>query len=369
MNAFSILFSDNYRGDDLSGLTRVRTLSSIPIGARYRLIDFMLSSLVTSGIPNIGILVNHNYNSLVDHVGWGKDWDLNRKNSGLKIITPMVDGVGKSIITSKFDALENAMFYLDEVLQDYVILADANIIANIDFKEMLQYHEEKNADITIAYTYAEPKAQDSQIIFDERGRVYDSLYRINGYDEKVATQVRIHIMSKSFFKSIIERGLTLGWENLMRDFISKNFNKLNVYAYEIKGYFRSIDTITDYYQFNMDLLNDAVREELFLSGTEVLTRVKDSVPTFYGENADVQNSVLADGCIVKGTVENSVISRDVVVEEGAIIRNSIIMTKCVISKNAVVENTIMDRYAAVSENRRVAGTEVEPYIIHKGITV
>ena len=369
MNAFSILFSDNYKGDDLSGLTKIRTLSSIPIGSRYRLIDFMLSSLVKSGVPNIGILVNYNYNSLVDHVGWGKDWDLNRKNSGLKIITPMADNLGKSTITNKFDALGNSIFYLDEVLQDYVILADANIIANINFEEMLAYHKEKNADITVAYKYTEPKAQDSQIIFDDRGRVYDSLYRINGYNETVATQVKIHIMSKSFFKSIIEKGLTLGWENLMRDFISKNFNKLNVYAYEIKGYCRSIDNVKDYYNFNMDLLDDKLREEIFLSGTEVLTRVKDSVPTFYGENAEVKNSVLADGCTINGNIEGSVISRDVVIEEGAVVKNSIIMTKCIIGKNAVVENTIMDRYAKVPENKKVAGTEVEPYIIHKGITV
>lgn len=369
MNALSILFSDNYKKDDLSGLTKRRTLSSMPIGSRYRLVDFMLSSLVKAGVPNIGMLVNQNYNSLVDHLGWGKDWDLNRKNSGLKIVTPMVNHLGKPVASNKFDALGNALFYLDEVLQDYVILADSNIIANIDFKEMLAYHQQRNADITVAYSYRQPNEQDSQIIFDERGRIYDSLYRINGHSDIVATQLKIHIMHRDVMKALIEKGVTLGWEDLMRDYIAKNYNKLNVYAYEVKGYCKVINNINDYYNFNMDLLNDNVREELFLNGTEILTRVKDSVPSFYGENANVLNSVLGDGCIINGTVENSVISRDVVVEEGAIIRNSIIMSKCVIGKNSNINNTIMDRYSTAKEGTIVSGTELEPYVVHKFMNI
>ncbi|MGX7087326.1 glucose-1-phosphate adenylyltransferase subunit GlgD [Gemelliphila palaticanis] len=369
MNALSILFSDNYRRDDLSGLTRRRTLSALPIGSRYRLVDFMLSSLVKAGVPNIGMLVNQNYNSLVDHLGWGKDWDLNRKNSGLKIITPMVNDLGKTVAINKFDSLGNSLFYLNEVLQEYVILADSNIIANVDFRDMLKYHIETNADITVAYSYRQPSEKDSQIIFDERGRVYDSLYRMNGHDEVVPTQLKIHILHRDKYKEIIEKGLTLGWEDLMRDYISKNYNKLNVYAYEVKGYSKVINNINDYYSFNMDLLNDNVREELFLSGTEILTRVKDSVPSFYGENSKVSNSVLADGCIIHGTVENSVISRDVIIEEGAVVKNSIIMTKCVIKKDSVIEYTIMDRYSTASEGVKVSGTETAPYIVNKEITI
>lgn len=369
MNAFSILFSDNFRGDDLSGLTRKRTLASISVGSRYRLIDFSLSALVNANVPNIGILVNNNYNSLVDHVGWGKDWDLNRKNSGLKIITPMSDTGLKAVTTNKFDALGNALFYLDSVLQDYVILADTNIIANINYKEMLDYHINSGSDITVAYTYKQPADQDSQIIFDDRGRVYDSLYHIKGYNEVVATQLKVHILSKSLLREVIQRGVTVGWENLMRDYISKNYNKLNVYAYQVHGYCKVINNIKDYYDFNMDLLNEDIRNELFLSGVDILTRVKDSVPSFYSETSEVRNSVLADGCLIKGSVENSIISRDVVIEEGAVVKNSIIMNRCVIGKGAIVNNTIMDRRSHVSEGTNVSGTTTEPYIIHKEVRV
>ncbi len=369
MSAFSILFSDNFKGDSLSGLAQHRSLASMPIAARYRLIDFTLSSLVKAQISNIGILVNHNYNSLVDHVGWGKDWDLNRKNSGLKIITPFSNTGGKSVITNKFDALSNSLFYIDSVLEEYVILADANIVANVDFKEMLEYHKKTQADITVAYSYREPSQKDTQVIFDDRGRIYDSLYRINGHNEVVPTQLKIHIMSRYVFKDLVEKGVTLGWEDLMRDYISRNYNKLNVYGYEVKGYCKVINNIKDYYNFNMDLLHDKVREELFLSGTEVLTRVKDSVPSFYGEASEVKNSVLADGCNINGVVENSVISRDVVIEEGAVVQNSIIMTKCRIGCNARITNTIMDRYSQAGDGVQVSGTSAEPYVVHKGVHI
>ncbi|MBF0709883.1 MULTISPECIES: glucose-1-phosphate adenylyltransferase subunit GlgD [unclassified Gemella] len=369
MNAFSILLSDNFRGDDLLGLTKKRTLASIPIGSRYRLIDFILSSLVKANISNIGLVVNNNYNSLVDHVGWGKDWDLNRKNAGLKIITPMSDTGLKAVNANKFDALANALFYLDYVLQDYVILADANIVANINFEEMLEYHKRTGADITVAYTYKEPSARDTQIVFNDRGKIYDSYYHINGHNEVVATQLKVHILSKQLLKEVINRGLTLGWEDMMRDYISKNYNKLNVQAYRVHGYCKVINNIQDYYNFNMDLLHDDVREELFLSGTEILTRVKDSVPSFYSETAEVSNSVLADGCTIKGKVENSIISRGVVIEEGVVVRNSIIMNGCVIGKNSDINHTIIDRRASVSEGTRVSGTHKEPYIVHKEVSL
>lgn len=369
MNALSILISDNYKNENLSGLVRKRTLSSIPIGSRYRLIDFMLSSLVEARISNIVVLANNNYDSLVDHLGSGKDWDLSRKNSGLKIITPLANDKGKAIAVNKFDALSNSLYYLDKVLEEYVIVADANIIANVDFNSILNWHMETNADITIGYAYLRPGEKDTQIIFDDRGRIYDSLYHMYGCNEIVPTQLEIQIMSKRLYKEIVEKGMTLGWENMMNDYISKNFNKLNVYGYEIRGYCRVINNIRDYFEFNMDLLNDHIRSELFLSKTEILTRVKDSVPTFYGENADVKNSILADGSIIKGTVENSIISRDVVIEEGAVVKNSIIMTKCHIESDTVIENTIIDRYSRVTNGTRVSGTRNEPYIIHKGTIV
>ena len=157
IKAFAILFADNYRQDDLHGLVRSRTLASLPVGSRYRLVDFMLSSLVKAGIDNIGILTNHNYKSLRDHVGWGKDWDLNRKNSGLTLITPLSNYLSPRIPQNKIEALVNTMVYTEDLKEEYCILADTNIIGTIDFKEMFQYHVDTGADITVAYHYRKPE--------------------------------------------------------------------------------------------------------------------------------------------------------------------------------------------------------------------
>lgn len=366
MNAFCILFADTFNQGEMSSLVNNRTLASVPVASRYRLIDFMLSSLVKSGVPNIGLVVNNNYNSLMDHVGWGKDWDLNRKNSGLKLITPMADTLGKNIPTNKFEGMATTLNYVDSLLQEYCILADGNIISNIDFKDLLRFHEESKADITLAYINKKPKKGENELIFDSKNRVYDSLYHISDYNEERATQVKIHIMTKELYKGITKKGLTLGWENLVRDYVSKNFNKLNVYAYEIKGYCRSINNLRDYFDFNMSLLNDNIRKQVFVAGEGILTRIKDSVPTTYGATSLVKNSVLGDGCNIKGVVENSILFRDVVIEEGAVVRNSIVMTGSVIKKGANIDYVISDRYSGVGENVVLKGNENCQVLIEKG---
>ena len=365
MNAYCILFADNFRGDDLQGLVKNRTLASLPVAARYRMVDFMLSSLVKAGVPNTAIVTNNNYKSLVDHVGWGKDWDLNRKNSGLKIITPMSNPLSNRVATNKIEALASTIIYSDSVLQEYCILADSNIIGNVDFKEMFKFHEQTKADITVAYTYKKPERNESELILGDNNRVVESLYHYDGWNTVCPTQVKIYIMTKELFKGIVKKGITLGWEDILRDYVSKNFATLNVSAYEIKGYCKTINTINDYYKFNTDLLNRDIRRELFLSGTDILTRVQDSVPTTYGKDAVIKNSLLGDGCYIKGTVENSILFRDVEVEEGAVVRNSIIMGNVKIRKGAVLDYVISDKYVEVKENTELKGSENCQVVIEK----
>ena len=366
VNAFCVLFADNYRNDDLQGLVRNRTLASLAVASRYRMIDFMLSSLVKAEVSNIAVVTNYHYKSLMDHLSWGKDWDLNRKNSGLKFITPMSNHHSNRVAQNKIEALGDASKYADTLLEEYCILADGNIVGNIDFRDMVNYHKSTNADITLAYTYRKPQQRESQIIFDDKNRVYDSLYHYDGYDQVCPTQVKIYIMSKQMFKELVKKGTTLGWQDLLLDFITKNFHRLNVYGYEIKNYNRTINSVQEYYNFNRDLLNPEKLNELFLSGTDILTRVADSVPTTYGDGAIVKNSILGDGCEINGIVENSILFRDVVVEEEAVIKNSIVLPNCVIKKSAYLDCVILDKYAVVSEKVELKGTENCQVIVEKG---
>ena len=369
VRAFCILFADNYRNDDLQGLVRNRTLASLAVASRYRMVDFMLSSLVKAEISNIAVVTNHHYKSLMDHLGWGKDWDLNRKNSGLKFITPMSNHQSNRVAQNKIEALGDAAKYADTLLEEYCILADGNIVGNIDFKEMLKYHKSTNADITLAYTYRKPQQRESQIIFDEKDRVYDSLYHYDGYDQVCPTQVKIYIMSKEMFKELVKKGMTYGWQDLLLDYITKNFHRLNVYGYDIKNYTRTLNSVQEFYDFNRDLLDPNKMNELFLSGTDILTRVQDSVPTTYGEGAIVKNSILGDGCEINGIVENSILFRDVVIEEGAVIKNSIIMPKSVIKKSAYLDYVILDKSATVSERVELKGAENCQVIVEKNKVV
>lgn len=369
IKAFCILFADNYRNDDLQGLVRNRTAAALPVISRYRMVDFMVSSLVNADIDNIALLTNHNYKSLVDHMSHGKDWDLNRKNRGLKFITPMSNYLSTRIPQNKIEALANTMAYTQVLDEEFVILADTNIVGNIDFKEMFQYHLETGSDITLAYTYRKPNVGESQIIFDENHQVYESLYHFDGSDQTCATQVKIYIMTKELFNGVVKKGLTLGWEDILRDYISKHLDSLRVFAYQIKGYTKVVNSIKDYFDLNMDMLDFDNLKNVFLSGTDIITRVQDSVPTTYGKKAVVKGSILGDGSQINGTVENSIIFRDVVVEEGAVVRNSIILSNSVIRSGAHLEYVIADKDVTVKQHTVLTGTEEVQVVVDKGKTV
>lgn len=364
MNSFCILFADSFKNYDVGGLAKGRTLASLPVGCRYRLVDFMLSSLVKAGVPNIGILTTTNYNSLMDHLGWGKDWNLNRKNSGLKILPPMAS-VGSIFPRNKFEALYNAEQYIGKMLQDYCILADSNIVANIDFEDVMKFHQDNNADITILTVSRKPEPGEIEMIVDHKNRAYDSLYHQHGADYECNTMLKTIIMHKDLLKTLIKRGTTLGWEDMARDYISKNFNKLNVYTYKVEGYSKVVTDPESFYALNMDLLEEDVHSELFLSGTEIMTRVKDSVPTMYGKNAQISNSIFADGSHIYGKVENSVIFRDVLIEEGAEVKNCVLMNGTVVKAGASLSHVITDKLVTVNENKELKGDENCQFIVPK----
>lgn len=366
MNAFCILFAGT-NDINIEVLTEKRTLASLPYGGRFRMIDFILSSLVKANVPNIGIITKNNYASLMDHLGWGKDWDLDRKHGGLKILTPHANAINYGSIKTKFEDLLSVEQYIDSCLQDYCILSPANIIANIDFRDLLNYHIETNADISVVYANKKIEKQETEMIFDEKNRCYDSLYHHNGSnsEEKANVILKIYVLHKKLLKSVIETGVTKGWEDLARDYISKNFNRLNVYAYKHEGAIYQITDIDNYFKANMDLLNKDIRDEIFKSGTNILTKIRDSVPTTYGKNANIKNSFIADGCFIDGHVENSIIFRDVHIAKGSVIKNSIIFQATKIGENVSMDYVISDKKVNISANKKLIGDKNAIYIIHK----
>lgn len=368
MNAFSIIFSDAFGGERIGELTAKRNLASIPFGGRYRLIDFIMSCLVNANVPNIGVITRNNYGSLVDHLGSGKDWDLNRKNGGLKILTPFVESTGKNINT-KMDALMSIKAYIKNALPEYCIIADGNIISNIDLRSVMKTHREKNADITCLYRKAPVRSGEMSIKTENNGHIVDVLYHSDNSDEERDVIVKIYIMKKAFLLELIDKGITFGWDDIDRDFIARCFREYKLYAYKIEGYCSVVRDINEYYSANKDLFDKNIRRELFKPEAPILTKVKDSVPTMYGENCKISNSLVADGCKLDGIVENSILFRGAEIKKGAVVKNSIIMQNAVIGEDCVLTNIIADKNVVISRDKVLTGYESLPFVIGKGTKI
>lgn len=366
MNVFCILFADSNETLDLSELSNERTLASVPFGGRYRLVDFILSSLIGAHIRNIGIVTRDKYGSLMDHVGWGKDWDLNRKNGGIKFLTPFLRSQDYTSIGNRIEALNSVMDYIKTSLPEYCIICDSNMVLNVDLKKFMKYHEEKGADISFAYKRMPTTSKELEVTLNEDGRLVDTLYHQYPHEDEKDIQLNIVIMKRDLLVSLIEKGVTYGWYSIKKDVIAHGFNDYKIYGYKVDGYTAVIKSVDDYYDANMDLLNKDVRLELFMGKNQILTRIKDSVPTIYGEKCIITNSLVADGCKINGTVENCIVFRDVRIEKGAVVRNSILMQGTVIGEKCELTCVITDKNVTVENGKVLAGTKTMPFIVNKG---
>ena len=366
MDAFCILFTDTYDEDEntLIELSGHRTLASIPFGGRYRLIDFMLSSLVGAGVHNIGIITKSKYGSLVDHLGWGKDWDLNRKNGGLKILTPFATA-GYSY-DNQFEILKSVNAYTESINKEYVIVANANMVANIDFCKMMAQHQKNDADITLLCTKRIAHNKDLEIATDENNKVKNAIIKSSPDNSKKLVAEDIFVMKKALLCEFIDLGATYGWGTIKKDILAKRFSYLNIYAYRHEGYFKVIDDLSGYLLSNMDMLKKDTRTEIFNKSNPILTRTKDSVPTKYGDNACIKNSFVADGCFIDGEVSNSVIFRNVRIDAGAKIKNSVIMQNSRIDSNVTLDNAVVDKNAIITSHKRLCGEATQPIVVKKG---
>lgn len=366
MNAFCILFSDSYEKLDLSELADNRTLASVPFGGRYRLVDFALSSLVGANVHNIGIVTRNKYGSLMDHVGWGKDWDLDRKNSGIKFLTPFLSDNSSAVISNRIEALNSVMDFIKSSLPEYCILCDSNIVMNMDLRKFMEYHVEKDADISVVCKFMKTDSKELEVTLDEHGRVVDTLYHQYPQTESKNIQLNIVMLKKDLLINLIEKGVTYGWYSLKKNVIAHGFNEYKIYGYNVDGYTSVIDSVENYYRTSMELLNGDVRSELFHGRNQILTRIKDSVPTMYGDNARAINSLIADGAEIDGFVENCIVFRDVRIKKGAIVKNSILMQGTTIGENSMLNAVITDKDVEIDDGRLLAGTDKMPFIIKKG---
>lgn len=371
-NAFGLI----YTGDanmQLRELTFSRSVAAVPFGGRYRTIDFMLSDMVNSGITNVGIIAQRNYHSLMDHLESGKEWDLHRKRDGLFILPPFVTHDNTGVYKGTVDAIRSCMGYIRRSSQRYVVMTGSHTIYNTAYTEMLRQHIETGADITIMYNvedegYDSKGYDDLRLVMDEAGRITD--LALNPVKPKsMNCSCDAFIMEKGLLEYLVDDAASHAEFDFMRDVLVKNVNSIKMFGWRFDGFVARLNSIDAFYKHNMALLRKEVSKQLFSHEHPIYTKVKDEVPAQYVGEGAAKNSMVADGCVIEGTVENSVLFRGVHVAEGAVVRNSIIMQACEIGPGSRLDYMILDKGVNIREGRTISGHETYPMILRKGTTV
>ena len=313
MSALGIIFS-NIHNETIDELTRKRTSASIPFGGRYRLIDFALSNFVNADITSVGVLTQKNYQSLMDHLGSGKDWDLSRKNGGLIIFPPYSSHRSDFLYENRFEALQSVSGYISKRKEDYVVLTDCDNVNVIDYQELLKQHEESNADITIVYRkvlVTEDLTSHMTIEVDENNRVNKATLKAK-VGEEANVAVNVWVINRRLLQGLLVDASTTGATSFHRDVLFANIKSLKIYGYNYQGVYLHMNSMENYFKGNMLLLNEDIRNDLFGNqDRRIYTKVRDSAPTRYGLDAKVENSFIADGCEIEGTVINCILFRGV----------------------------------------------------------
>lgn len=361
-----VIFS-NIHDNNIPELSRHRTMASIPYGGRYRLIDFPLSNMVNSGITTVGIVTKNNYQSLIDHLGSGKDWDLARKDGGVILLPPYSDETDAPY-TTRLEALKGITGFLHHRKEDYVVISDCDGVARLDISDVVRYHVENHSDITMVY-HEEEEVDSSYYITlqpDATGRIKG--LKINPdvrKERKFNLYVNIMVINREFLIDVIESAVTRGLSSFGRDILAKSVDTLRIFGYKYEGYYAGINSIQKYYKHSMELLEQNVRNELF-GARDIYTKVRDSAPSKYIDGATVKNSLISDGCIIEGTVENCILFRGVKVGKGSVIKNSIIMQDTVIESGVRLDCVITDKNVVIRDRRHLSGCEALPYFVAKG---
>ncbi len=362
-----------YAGEEnfnLRELVLARSVAALPVGGRYRVIDFPLSNMVNSGIRNVGIITQKNYQSLMDHVGSGKEWDLSRKTDGLFMLPPFDNAENTGIYRGISDAIRSNMSYIKRASQPYCLLVGSSTVHTATYNHMLKAHLEKKADITILY-HADrdeennERYRDLRLFTDEDGWVTEMDYNFK-YSSSDKVGMEVYLIHKSLLEYVIDRSIAHGHYDFVSDALMKNVKNLRILAMEHKGYVGRLDSVNAYYDMNLDMLRPEVQKDLFYTGRPVYTKIKDEAPVKYGEDAVVKNSLLANGCVIKGEVEDCMLFRGVRVGKGAKLKGCIIMQECDIDANCSLEYIIADKNCHIREGRRLVGDPNYPSIIRKG---
>ncbi|MBP3375270.1 MAG: glucose-1-phosphate adenylyltransferase subunit GlgD [Clostridia bacterium] len=374
MTAVGLIFS-NIHDNNIPELTKMRTLGSVPFAGRYRLIDFPISSMVNSGISKIGIVTHNNYQSLLDHLGNGKDWDLARRSGGIKILPPYIssfeNAASNKYYSSRLEALLGTVNFFNRCKEDYVVMSDCDVICNIDLNDVIEQHIKSEADITFVTKMTTPAPNESVRVVecDDDGNLTDIIDTKN-VCKKTRVYINIMVVKRTYLLNVLDIAIGRGYTSFLQDVVRKNIGKEKYKIYDYQGVYAHIGSMEGYFDCSMRLLDSDMRSQLFgEKHRPILTKIRNSAPTRYCDGAKVTNSVVAEGCVIEGTVENSIIFRGVHVGKGAVVKNCVLFQDTYVCSGADLNCVIADKNVMIKDNRRLSGHETMPFYIGKNLSV
>ena len=356
-DVLGLIFSNSCE-DTLTELTAHRTTASVPIGGKYRMIDFVLSNMANSNVNNVGIIAKSGFMSLMDHIGSGSAWDLSKKRSGVTILPPYA-GVN---FANKVETLYQLRGYINDAAESYVLLSESNIVFNIDYAELFYLHSVNQADITLLYKNMSvpDKLVPMTINHNDVGKV-NKVFVQPEVKGKCNLWLGSLLIRKELFLELIAKAMSENELNFNR-LVQKWVDEYTVFAYECPGHCDIISSMNEYFRFNMSLMDAELRKEIFRLDRPIYTKVRDDAPCKYGLTSSVKNSLVSSGCFIEGEVENCVISKGVHIAEGAKVSNCIIMQDSEIGKGCNLSYVIIDKDVVFKDGIELMG--VESYPIH-----
>lgn len=369
-NVLGLVFA-NMHDTTLGDMTKNRTMGSVMFGGRYRLIDFPLSNMVNSGISEVGVITKSNYQSLLDHLGSAREWDLARKKGGLYILPPF-GNVESTLYRGRIEALCGAMSFIKHSRAKYVILSDCDVVTNIDYKPIVAAHIESGADITaVAHTgvYSSDDIKTSTVFNVDADKNVTSVLINPDISGTCTTSLNVFVMSMDFLIETVNDAMARGNVSFERNILQEKCRELKIKIYEYDNYFSKLNSPESYFKSNMALLEPENARKLFVPKRSIYTKVSDNAPVKYDLDSKVSNSLIADGCIIEGEVENSVLFRGAKVGKGAKVKNCILMQGTVVGDNAELNYLITDKNVSICENHILTSSPQYPMYVGKGASV
>jgi len=369
-NVLGLVFA-NMHDTTLGDMTKNRTMGSVMFGGRYRLIDFPLSNMVNSGISEVGVITKSNYQSLLDHLGSAREWDLARKKGGLYILPPF-GNVESTLYRGRIEALYGAMSFIKHSRAKYVILSDCDVVTNIDYKPIVAAHIESGADITaVVHTgvYSSDDIKTSTVFNVDADKNVTSVLINPDISGTCTTSLNVFVMSMDFLIETVNDAMARGNVSFERNILQEKCRELKIKIYEYDNYFSKLNSPESYFKSNMALLEPENARKLFVPKRSIYTKVSDNAPVKYDLDSKVSNSLIADGCIIEGEVENSVLFRGVKVGKGAKVKNCILMQGTVVGDNAELNYLITDKNVSICENHILTSSPQYPMYVGKGASV